>query len=173
MVFLEILKYTLPALIVMLTAILILHNMFKKERDLKKMEMVMDNNKIITPIRLQAYERISIFLERITPNSIIMRLQTPEMTVQKLHQEILELIRAEYEHNISQQIYLSKDAWDIVKTAKEKTIQLVNQAADDLDPNAQAIELSRAIFDKLIENPKAPTHDALDYLKKELQQIYS
>jgi Na+/H+ antiporter NhaC len=104
---LEILKITIPSLIVFLTAYFVLKAVLKKEHESRKIEVVLQNKKIITPLRLQAYERIVLFLERISPNSIIIRLQTPNMTIGQLHKEMLTTIRTEFEHNLSQQLYLS------------------------------------------------------------------
>ncbi|MFO7880529.1 MAG: hypothetical protein ACQES0_01800 [Bacteroidota bacterium] len=169
----EILQITLPALIVMITAIYMMSRQSKRDHQLKLTELAVTNNKTITPLRLQAYERIIIFLERITPNSIIFRLQTPEMTAQQMHQEMLQLIRAEYEHNLSQQLYVSPEGWESVKQAKELTIKIINEAADNVKPTASALELSREIFDKLVEQEKAPTHQAIEQLKKEVARFFS
>lgn len=169
----EILMVSIPALIVMFTAVYMMQRNSKKEQDLKRIELAVNNRKIVTPLRLQAYERVIIFLERITPNSIIVRLQTPNMNAAQLHKELLELIRAEYEHNLSQQLYLSTESWEKVRTAKELTIQLINNAADKVNPEASAMELSREIFDRLIEKEKAPTHDAIHALKKEIAYLFA
>ncbi|MDD2387126.1 MAG: hypothetical protein PHP52_10140 [Bacteroidales bacterium] len=169
---LEILKITIPGLIVFFTAYFVLKQVLKKETDMRKAEIVLQNKRIITPIRLQAYERIILFLERISPNSVIIRLQTPNMTVQQLHKEMLILIRSEFEHNLSQQLYLSIDAWEMVRNAKEKTIQLVHLCLEDIDSNANALKLSQAIFEKLIEIETSPTQEAINFLKKEIGVLY-
>ncbi len=169
---LEILKITIPGLIVFFTAYFVLKQVLKKETDMRKAEIVLQNKRIITPIRLQAYERIILFLERISPNSVIVRLQTPNMTVQQLHKEMLVLIRSEFEHNLSQQLYLSIDAWEMVRNAKEKTIQLVHLCMEDIDSNANAFKLSQAIFEKLIEIETSPTQEAINFLKKEIGVLY-
>lgn len=168
----DILMVSLPALIVMFTAIYMMNKHSKKEQELKRIELAVNNRKIVTPLRFQAYERLIIFLERITPNSIIVRLQTPNMTAGQLHKEILELIRAEYEHNLSQQLYISPASWEKVRNAKELTIQLINNSAEKVKPTDGAMELSRQIFDKLIEKDKAPTHAAIELLKAEIAQMF-
>ncbi len=170
--FLEILKITIPSLIVFLTAFYVLRLALQKENENRKVQIVLQNQKMITPIRLQAYERLVLFLERISPNSVIVRLQTPNMTVQQLHKEMLVLIRSEFEHNLSQQLYLSTDAWEQIRNAKEKTIQLVNSSFAGLDPNDNAIKLSQTIFEKLIEVTKSPTQQAIDFLKEEIRTLY-
>jgi hypothetical protein len=168
----EILKITIPSLIVFLTAFYVLKTVLQKENENRKIQVVLQNQKIITPLRLQAYERIILFLERIAPNSVIIRLQTPNMTVGQLHKEMLITIRTEFEHNLSQQLYLSVEAWEEIRNAKEKTIKLLNTAKEGLDSNDNAIKLSQRIFEMLIEIEKSPTQEAINFLKQEIKQLY-
>ncbi len=169
---LEILKITIPGLIVFFTAYFTIKAVLQKDIDNRKVDVVLQNQKLITPIRLQAYERVILFLERISPNSVIVRLQTPNMTVQQLHKEILIIIRSEFEHNLSQQLYLSIDAWEMVRNSKEKTIQLVNSCLEDISPNDNAMKLSQAILEKLIEIKTPPSQEAINFLKKEIGTLY-
>lgn len=168
----EIIKITLPALIVAFTAFYVLRVMISKEQKNRRIEIILQNQKMITPIRLQAYERIMLFLERITPNSIVMRLQTPEMTVQQLQREMLIIIRTEYEHNLSQQLYLSIEAWEEVKIAKEKTIKIINTLADELKPDEPAMRLSQLIFEELIEMEQTPSQKAIAMIKEEIKVLF-
>jgi hypothetical protein len=168
----EILKITIPSLIVFLTAYYVLKTVLQKENENRKLQVVLQNQKIITPLRLQAYERIILFLERISPNSVIIRLQTPNMTVGLLHKEMLITIRSEFEHNLSQQLYLSVEAWEEIRNAKEKTIKLINTAMEGLDPSDNAIKFSQRIFEMLIEIEKSPTQEAINFLKQEIKQLY-
>lgn len=168
----EILKITIPSLIVFLTAYYVLKTVLQKENENRKIQVVLQNQKIITPLRLQAYERIILFLERIAPNSVIIRLQTPNMTVGQLHKEMLITIRTEFEHNLSQQLYLSVEAWEEIRNAKEKTIKLLNTAMEGLDSNDNAIKFSQRIFEMLIEIEKSPTQEAINFLKQEIKQLY-
>jgi len=171
-IFLEILKIILPSVIVFITALYVLKTVLQKDAEKRKVEIILQNQKMITPLRLQAYERMVLFLERISPNNIIMRLQTPNMTAAQLHKEMLILIRSEFEHNLSQQIYLSIDSWEQIKIAKEKTIQLLNAAFNNLEPDANAMLFSQLIFEKLIVNQKSPLQEAIDYLKNEIKILY-
>jgi hypothetical protein len=169
---LEILKITIPSLIVFLTAYYVLKTVLQKENENRKLQVVLQNQKVITPLRLQAYERIILFLERISPNSVIIRLQTPNMTIGQLHKEMLITIRSEFEHNLSQQLYLSVEAWEEIRNAKEKTIKLLNTSMEGLDPNDNAIKFSQRIFEMLIEIEKSPTQEAIVFLKQEIKQLY-
>jgi len=169
---LEILKYTLPSLIAFLTAYLLVGSMLKHDEKRRRFEMIIQNQKFITPIRLQAYERITILLERISPESLVMRLNEPTATCQQLQADLLAAIRAEFEHNFSQQIYLSPEAWEIIKVAKNNTIKLINLAADRVEDNAPSIQLSRTILEMMMESEQSPVAGAIAFLKKEMQQFF-
>lgn len=172
MIWQTLLVVAIPTLVVAATAIIVLRMMLKKDIDTKKIQVVLQNQKTITPLRLQAYERVILFLERISPNSVIIRLQTPNMTVMELHRQMLIAIRAEFEHNLSQQLYVSTEAWEATRNAKEKTIQMLNMCLQGLDPMDNAMVFSQAVFEKLIELEKAPTQEAIDLLKQEVRELF-
>ena len=170
-ILLEVSKYILPAVIVLLATIFIIKKFFDNDQKQRKFEQMVENQRITTPIKLQAYERIILFLERISPESIIMRVNKPGINVKTLHEFLLETIRAEYEHNLSQQMYVSSKAWEMVKNAKGNLIQMINSVADNLEDKSPSINLSQAILQKVIEMKKSPVYDAIEYLKGEVQEI--
>lgn len=167
----DILIYTIPALLVFLTAFFTIRFFIKDNQKQRKTELLLESQKIVTPIRLQAYERITLFLERITPDSLIMRTMNPKMTSQQFQAEMLKAIRAEFEHNLSQQIYISAKAWDVVKNAKEQVIKIINTAFLKVKAEDPAIRLSQQIIEKMMDVQKSPTHLAIEYLKQELKSI--
>ncbi|PLX04082.1 MAG: hypothetical protein C0594_09570 [Marinilabiliales bacterium] len=169
---LEILKYTVPALVVFITAYFILKSMLDKEVQKHRIEIVMNNQKIITPIRLQAYERLSLFLERIALESLIMRTQQPKMTVGQLQSRLISSIRTEFDHNLSQQVYVSVAAWGVIKNAKENLIQMINAMAGKMDTSAPAMDLSKALLEQVMQMDVSPTKEALTFLKKEISGIF-
>lgn len=130
-----------------------------------------DKQKHLFPLKLQAYERIVLFMERIEPSSLVMRTKTNEMTSAQLHGALLHNIREEYEHNVAQQIYISENAWNLVKQAKEETIRIINMAANSMEEKATANELTRDIFEKMMVLPQSPSQIALDYVKQEIKEI--
>lgn len=130
-----------------------------------------EKQKHLFPLKLQAYERIVLFLERIEPSSLVMRSKTNDMSAQQLHSALLNNIRDEYEHNVAQQIYVSDNAWNLIKQAKEETIKIVNLAANSVDEGATGNELTRNIFEKMMVLPKSPSEIALDYVKAEIKSI--
>ena len=122
----EILKIVLPAVMVLLTAWIILRNMIRNDQNKRRHELILQGARTVTPIRLQAYERIVLFLERISIESLLLRVSNPDMTVGELQTALLSAIRNEFEHNLSQQIYMSPQAWEVVKNARSNTIKIIN-----------------------------------------------
>ena len=170
--FFEILKYILPAIIVFLTSFYFLKKFLDNE-DKKRMASIKgEGHKFVTPIRFQAYERMIIFLDRISPESLLMRVHKPGMSARHFQTELLQSIRTEYEHNISQQIYVSNAGWDLVKRSKEETIKIINIASAKVNDNASGLDLSKAIFNIISEIGKIPTQMAIDFLKKEIRHSF-
>ncbi len=170
--FIEIIKITLPSIIMLMAIYYIVGSFFRNSESRQKLKVIRGNQKLITPIRLQAYERLILFLERISPESLVMRANYPVSTCAQLHAELLQTIRAEFEHNLSQQLYLSPEAWESVKNAKNYTVTLINNAAKDVEDGAPSIELSRTILNMTMGLEQPPTEKAIYELKREIQQIF-
>lgn len=172
LIMLEILKYIIPSLVVFLTVFYILHSYFEDLEKKRQYETSLKNRKLITPLRLQAYERVILFLERISPESLIMRISEAGMTGKQLQSGMLSTIRAEFEHNLSQQLYLSNEAWEMVKSARANTMKIINLAADKVPANAPYMQLSTVILEMIMEAEKTPSSIAIDFLKKEVQKLF-
>ncbi|MBN2682610.1 MAG: hypothetical protein JXR58_08885 [Bacteroidales bacterium] len=171
--FLEILKYTIPSLIVFATAYYIILRFMKNEEDKRRFEAHQGSRKLVTPIRLQAYERITLFLERLSPETQIRNLSHPTMKAHELRNDMVNLIKAEFEHNLVQQVYMSVEAWQIVKSAQENTIKLINECAKDIKPEAPALELGKEIIERAFAMEQAPNQVALDFIKKEVSRLFN
>lgn len=169
--FAEILKIVLPALLVFLAGYLALAVMIKNDANRRKSELVFNNIKVTLPIRLQAYERLILFLERISPESIIVRVNKRDMLASDMQAALLGTIRAEWEHNLSQQLYLSNEAWEMVRNAKENIVKLINISSDRVNPNETALVLSQKILETMVELDTNPVSYAVDFLKKEVKEI--
>jgi hypothetical protein len=169
---LEILKYTLPSLIVFLTVCYFLKKYFDNEDKKRNHESLLKNQDVITPLRLQAYERIILFLERISPESLIVRVNKPGYTSKELHTELISTIRIEWEHNLSQQLYISNKSWEVIKNARANVIQLINIAADKVKGDSKSITLSKEILSSLMTQEKIHTGDAIKFLKEEMNRIF-
>ncbi len=167
----EILKITLPALLVTISAWLVLRSMVKNDQEKRRQELILQNSRTIIPIKLQAYERIILFLERISLESMLVRISTPGMTASQLHSGLLTTIRSEFEHNLSQQIYMSPQAWEIVRNARSGTIKLINSEFEKLPANASGMDFSKQLLTSVMELDKEPTRVAIDFIKAEISRI--
>jgi hypothetical protein len=163
----EIVKLILPAGIVFLTTYYLVKNFLSHENSKKVLDLKLANQSVITPIRLQAYERVILFLERINPSSLVMR-TNKATSAPVLQGELLKTIRSEFEHNLSQQIYMSSKAWDAVVRSKEETIKLINVASTKVSPEASGMELAQAIITVSSQLSDLPTKVAIDFIKKEI-----
>jgi len=170
-IFTDILKITIPALIVFFTAWVLLKNMIRNDQDKRRQEIILQNTKTVTPIKLQAYERIVLFLERISMESLLVRVSASDMSAEQLHSALLATIRSEFEHNLSQQIYMSPQAWEVVKNARSNTIKIINNEAEKVKGDAPAMDLSKQILTKVMELEKEPTKAAIDYIKGEVGRM--
>jgi len=170
--FIEVLKYILPSLVVFLTTWYMVSRYFNSEDVKLSQQLRLNNQNLITPLRLQAYERIILYLERINPESLVMRLSKPGLTCQQMQNELLTTIRAEYEHNLSQQIYISNRGWEMLKNARNATIQLINETAEHINREDPSINLSKAILEKVMKEEKNPASDAIVFIKKEVNRLF-
>jgi len=170
---LEILKYTLPALIVFLTAYFLLTKYMNRDANLKAIELKMKRDKEIVMLRLQAYERLALFLERINFATVISRVRTPDMLANELQYAMVKNIREEFEHNLSQQIYVSSNAWNLIVQAKEEMMKTVNLIGTQLPSEASAGQLINALFSGIQNaNTPLPTEQALEFLKAECRELF-
>ncbi len=138
----------------------------------RKIELALRNQAETLPTRLQAYERMILFLERISPPQLISRLNQPDIPVAVLHYLLLQEIRNEYGHNVSQQMYMSNEAWEMIKKALEEIAVLINKSAVGLDEEEPAMELAKRILHNAREFGINPSLEALEFLKEEVRQTF-
>lgn len=169
---LDIFKYILPSVVTFLAAYYIIKAFLDREYKNKLMDLRMQNQSTITPIRLQAYERMTLFLERISLTQLVSRVHKSGMSARLLQSEMVKTIRAEFEHNLSQQIYITQQTWNSVKTAKEETIRAINIASTKVPDDASGLDLINVIFELVTKVEKLPTDIALEQLKLEAKQTF-
>lgn len=175
------------AIIILLTAVLsvaltgfifykIAETYFDNQQKAQLLQMKIDERqeslRVVTPIRLQAYERMALYLERISPNSLILRTFRPGMDIKALQLAMTKAIRDEWEHNLSQQVYLSTESWNRIREAKEEMINLINGSAVKLPVDADPTSLAGAIFESCAKN-KIPTDEAIEFMKNEIQERFA
>jgi hypothetical protein len=164
------LRYAIPSVVVFFTAYFLLKEFFQMETRRRKQEAMAERLRISLPIRLQAYERIILLLERISPGNLIPRLHKPDLPARELQQLLIHAIRDEFNHNLSQQLYVSMQAWEMVTGAKEEMIRQVNTASAQLDEKASSADLSNKMLEISME--KHATRKAIDFLKSEAARVF-
>lgn len=171
--FFEILRIILPATAVFVAAWLIVKGFLDSEQNRREMELKRANQASVTPLRLQAYERIVIFLERINPNNLVIRVNKQNFNSYQFHLELIKAVKSEYEHNLSQQIYMSHGSWELVKTSKEEIIKLINISATKVANDAPGSDLAMMILNVTANlGKKLPNEIAIDFIKKEVSQSF-
>ncbi len=163
---LEIVKLTVPALIVFLTVYYLLKQYLESQRQLKAMEIKKGQQETTLPLRLQAYERLSLFCDRISIPNLLLRWKKPGMTAAELKYALLLAIQQEYEHNITQQVYVSDQLWQIVKIARDDAVNFISLVADSVDSKARGEEFSEALIQYLSTREMA-VDKALIAIKRE------
>ena len=169
---LEILKYTVPSLVVFIAAFFVMKKFLDNEYRKLLFELKRGNLKTVTPIRLQAYERAILFLERINMENMIKRVNKIDMKADQLQMALITSIRSEYEHNLSQQIYMSDDAWEALKRAKEETVKIVHMSMASIGGKGTSMDLAQAIFEKLEEEDIPPYLRGITIIKREVKHLF-
>jgi hypothetical protein len=182
-VFLEFLKYLVPLAALVFSVWLILRMFFNRDAEVRRAEaevsdrrnmvtLKVENARQVTPVRLQAYERIVLLLERITPDNLVMRLRRTDVGSGEMQGILLQNIRDEYDHNMSQQLYVTDEAWDLVKKAKEETIQLIYNAGSEIREGEKGIDLCRHVLELASGQSNQPTVQAIKALKNEIRKLF-
>ncbi|WP_423149582.1 hypothetical protein [Rubrolithibacter danxiaensis] len=169
---LEIIKYITAGFIVFYLAWLVIKKFLSDSYRTDLIELKKASLAHSLPLRLQAYERLILFLDRINPSNMMLRLHVTGATVQELHNLALSDIRAEYQHNVTQQLYVSGESWKVIQRIKDDTISLINNAAKGLPADAASFELSKALLLHLANMEESPYEAASAIIKKEIQQLF-
>jgi hypothetical protein len=167
--YLELAFYTLPALITGGVAYYLFDSYFKDQQHTRRWISQKENQKHALPLRLQAYERMALFLERINPSKLLIRV-APMSDDKAAYQNLLiHHIEQEYEHNLTQQIYITDECWTMVMTAKNTIIQNIRKTTADTTVT-DADKLREKILSNLLQDEVA-TNVALAFLKSEVSEV--
>lgn len=168
---LEILKYTIPALIVFATIYFIMKNFLSNQLALQSLKYKQDKMSGMLPLRLQAYERLALFGERISIDNLSYRLSTQEMDAKSMSTAMMIAIQQEYEHNLSQQIYVSDKLWEIISLAKNQMQNVISKAESTLGSGASPAQLVGEV-EKLMESSNVnPVTMIRKAIKKEMEIV--
>ena len=139
----------------------------------KRLDIRHTSTSVILPLRLQAGERMCLYLERITPDQLLLRTSGMAYSATEYQALLLQEIREEYNHNIAQQLYLSQESWEAIVHAKNETVVLINQAAAALPEGASAADLAQKILEAVFTIETLPTTTALRAVKRDIQALFA
>tara|TARA_R110002020_G_scaffold396157_1_gene606152 strand:- start:949 stop:1467 length:519 start_codon:yes stop_codon:yes gene_type:complete len=157
-----------PAIVVGVVAYYFFNRFMENEDGRRRFLLHKDAQADTLPLRLQAYERLTLFLERIQPAQLLLRVK-PTGDKNNYEQLLVAQIEQEFEHNLSQQIYMSSECWNVIKSAKNSTIKLIRQTNMSESINSPD-KLRETILRDLIDK-QAPSSIALEYLNREVKEI--
>jgi hypothetical protein len=127
---------------------------------------------VSSPLKLQAYERLILLADRIALPNLVSRSNQPGLHVREMQNLLVQTIRQEFDHNITQQIYVSPEAWDAIRNLKEQNLLIINQVASYLPESATGQDLNKSLLEMVMQNPKASLHhivsDALSFEAKKI-----
>jgi hypothetical protein len=169
---LEIVKLTIPALIVFFTIDRLMRQYLGHQLQLQYNETRKRGQDITTPLRLQAYERLSLLCERIDLPSLILRVRPEGIKAGEYRLALLLAIQQEYEHNITQQVYVSAQLWEIIKIARDDNMQVIEHALAQVPANEEARKLAEAILQVLLQRGESATQKAQLAIKREAASLF-
>ncbi|WMI70206.1 hypothetical protein [Mangrovimonas sp. YM274] len=166
----DLLLFTIPALVTGLIAYYFFKEHTKNEDGRRRFLLHKDIQVNTLPIRLQAYERMALYLERISPSKLLIRVQPTSSNKESYESLLIATIEQEYEHNISQQIYITDECWNIIGAAKNSTIQLIRKASM-LEKTNTANKLREVLLTEMMDH-RAPSDAALSFIKHEVSELW-
>ena len=172
-VLVELLKYVLPAVLVLLGVKLMMDYHLKKDagqqNHLLRAEVVRQH----LPLKLSAYERALLYLERINPRQLLVMNPGNGKKAQDYYAELIQQIQTEYEHNIVQQVYISNHGWDGIVASRNEIIGLIKESMEGLPPDADGAFLMKKISDNFEERQDKNISNAVLILKADVHKIFS
>jgi len=166
---LQLFAYLLPAVVTGLVAFYFFRLHTRNEEGRRRFLLHKEAQKDTLPVRLQAYERMALFLERISLNSLVVRVAPKGKGKSDYENLLIQQIETEFEHNLSQQIYMTDECWNIIKTAKNTTIQIIRSAG--MSQTDSPDKLREDILGKGLEK-QSPSNTALAFVKKEVGELW-
>ena len=165
-------KYAIPALLVYLTVRYLNETNQKDRRVQDRMMLRQDLVKQQMPLRISAHERAILFLERISPQHLLLRLRPEGKSAKAYQGELLREIQTEFEHNLAQQLYLSNQAWAALVAGKDQVIAAMHAASDELPEGANDLEFSRKLIEKYTNTKEFKIQIAINELKRDINKFF-
>ena len=155
-----------------MTAVYFMRRESEKELRNAQIELRKERQQFFLPNRVDAYQRAILLMERIHPNSLVMRHNNPGLPAAALQMQLLDAIRTEYEHNIAQQMFISQPTWELVRKSKDETVKLIHLAGQQMEATSTGMDLSSKIFEIVGEIGELPSEIAVKALKEEVQSLF-
>ena len=166
----EILSYTIPSIITGAVAYYFFSSQFKEEVNRKNFKLLREDKKQLLEVRLQAYERMTLFMERINPAKLLVRVTPTDENKELYMHKLVQSVEQEFEHNLAQQIYISEECWSVLITAKNATTHIIKKTAEKTSLNS-AQDLREAILQRMVDgNP--PSTTGLTFIKEEVKKMF-
>lgn len=166
---LQLFAYTFPSIVTGAVAFYFFRLHTKNEEGRRRFLLHKDSQKDTLPVRMQAYERMALFLERIAIPNLVVRVGPQSDHKADYENLLIKSIETEFDHNLSQQIYMTDECWNIIKAAKSATIQMIRKAA--MSETETADKLREDILTETMEKA-SPSTTALSYVKKEIGELW-
>lgn len=166
----EILSYTIPSIITGAVAYYFFSSQFKEEGNRKNFNLLREDKKQMLSVRLQAYERMTLFMERINPAKLLVRVTPTDDGKELYMHKLVQSVEQEFEHNLAQQIYISEECWSVLITSKNATTHIIKKTAENADLKS-AQDLRESILQRMVDgNP--PSTTGLTFIKEEVKKLF-
>jgi hypothetical protein len=173
LIILEILRITLPTLIIAIALYYLIKQFMDREYKRRLLDLRLKNTDTILPIRLQAYERVCLFLERIHPSNLFVRVSPAGYSASEYLSILTSEIRSEYSHNLSQQVYMTEQAWSMVQEAREGLVTQLNKAYQQMPDKTKGSDLARRVLEAMMQEEEMDLiNRALVFVKREIAQAF-
>src|SRR3569833_1698496 len=168
---LELVKFTLAGIGTVYVAFYLIKPYLERSEKLQLMELKKSTTALTLPLRFQAYERLIVFVERVNPANMLVRLHGTQYSAHELHSLVVSEIREEFQHNVSQQIYVSERAWNVIKRVKDDTMSIITNAIKAMPENATGLELSKTVLAHMASLQDNPYDIATSMIRKDMEEL--
>lgn len=169
----ELIKNVLPFILLGVPLLILVNWFLKQNLKMKQLDLAQSIQKEMLPLKIQAYERLILLLERINPENMVLREQKQGLTNLQFHSLLLKNIRKEFEHNLAMQIYLPGKSWELITQSRDEVIKLINTCSSEVKPNQPSIELSQKLMERGINETNFHLKKAKESLRKDIELLYN
>jgi hypothetical protein len=165
--YMELLILVIPSIVIFLTVYFLFKKFFEGQLRMKMMDVTQDKKSETITLKIQAYERLLLFCERIQIPTLLLRATKSDSSAKAAASTMVLMIQQEYEHNVTQQLYVSDKLWEIIQLAKNQMIEIVSQVVASIPENASVDELRGALMDYYNKEDRTPIETAKLAIKRE------